>query len=72
LETFAAQLGIRATGFNREFNKMVSSIEAAAADLAAEFELRTDVPAATRASQMHMLRCIRFLPIATMAKQLQQ
>ena len=72
LETFAAQLGIRATGFNREFNKMVSGIEVAAADLAAEFESRTDVPAAIRASQMHMLRCIRFLPIATMAKQLQQ
>lgn len=72
LETFANQLGIRATGFNREFDKMVRGIEAAAAELEAEFEARTDVPDAVRASQMRMLRSIRFLRIATMAKQLQQ
>ena len=37
-----------------------------------QVEARTDVPAASRASQVRMLRSIRFLPIATMAKQLQQ
>jgi serine/threonine-protein kinase HipA len=72
LEAFANQLGIRATGFKREFNKMVGGIEAAAAELEAEFNARTDVPAAYQASQVRMLRSIRFLPIATMAKQLQQ
>lgn len=72
LEAFASQLGIRATSFNREFNKMVGRIEAAAAELEVEFEARTDVPNAVRASQLRMLRSIRFLPIATMAKQLQQ
>lgn len=71
LEAFALQLGIRATSFKREFNKMVGGIEAAAAELQAEFEARTDVPRAIRASQIRMLRSIRFLPIATMAKQLQ-
>ena len=72
VEAFANQLGIRATGFNREFNNMVGGIEAAAAALTEEFELRTDVPATHRASQSHLLRCIRYLPIAHMVKQLQQ
>lgn len=72
LEAFALQLGMGATSFNREFNKMVGGIEAAAAELQAEFEARTDVPSAIRASQIRMLRSIRFLPIATMAKQLQR
>jgi serine/threonine-protein kinase HipA len=72
LQAFALQLGIRATSFNREFNKMVGGIEAAAAELQAEFEARTDVPRAVRASQLRMLASIRFLPIATMARQLQQ
>jgi serine/threonine-protein kinase HipA len=72
LETFANQLGIRATGFNREFNKMVGGIEKAAAELEAEFAARTDIPDTARASQRRMLRSIRHLPIATMATQLQQ
>lgn len=72
LETFALQLGIRATSFNREFNKLVAGIETAAAALEAEFEARTDVPAVLRGSQSHMLRCIRYLPIQSMARQLQE
>jgi serine/threonine-protein kinase HipA len=72
LETFANQLGIRSTSFNREFNRMVSGVEAAAAELEAEFGARTDVPDAMRASQARMLRSIRFLPVATMAAQLRR
>lgn len=72
LEAFALQLGIRATSFNREFNKMVGGIDVAAAELEAEFEARTDIPDTARASQMRMLRSIRFLPIKTMTIQLQQ
>jgi len=72
LAQFAKHLGIGATGFTREFNKMVGRIEAVAADLYAEFEARQDVPDAIRASQTHMLRSIRFLPIQTMVRQLQQ
>jgi serine/threonine-protein kinase HipA len=71
LESFANQLGLGATSFNREFNKMVKGIGTAAAELEAEFEARTDVPAAFRASQVRMLRSIRYLPIATMVRQLQ-
>ena len=71
LEFFASQLGIRITSFNREFNRMVNGIGAAAAELEAEFEARTDVPREIRASQTHMLRCIRYLPIKTMIEQLQ-
>lgn len=70
LQAFANQLGIRATSFNRELNKMLSSIEAAALELETEFEARTDVPAHYRASQLRMVRSIRHLPIATMVKQL--
>ncbi|MDQ1833855.1 HipA domain-containing protein [Massilia scottii] len=70
LKAFADQLGIGATSFNRELTKMVGGIEAAAAELEAQFEARTDVPATIRGSQLHMLRCIRYLPIATMAQQL--
>lgn len=72
LEVFARQLGIRATSFDREFNRMVGGIAVAAAELEAEFEARTDVPAALRASQLRMLRSIRHLPIASMVQQLQQ
>lgn len=72
LEAFALQLGIRATSFNREFNKMVGGIDVAAAELEAEFEARTDIPDTARASQMRMLRSIRFIPIKTMTIQLQQ
>jgi serine/threonine-protein kinase HipA len=72
LEAFALQLGIRATSFNREFNRMVGGIDVAAAELEAEFEARTDIPDTARASQMRMLRSIRFLPIKTMTLQLQQ
>lgn len=72
LEAFARQLGIRATSFDREFNRMVGGIAVAAAELEAEFEARTDVPAALRASQLRMLRSIRHLPIASMVQQLQQ
>ena len=70
LQAFAGELGIRSTSFHREFTRMVSGIGKAAAELSAEFEARTDVPDAVRASQAHMLRSIRFLPIATMTKQL--
>lgn len=72
LEAFAGELGIRRTSFSREFNKMVSGIAAAAEKLEAEFEARTDVPPAVRASQRHMLRCIRYLPIETMTQQFQR
>jgi len=71
LETFANQLGIKGSSFKREFNKMVRGIEGAAEELEAEFAARTDVPNTARASQMRMLRSIRFLPISTMTKQLQ-
>ncbi len=67
---FAEQLGVRPSSFNREFNKMLTGIENAAEELEQEFIARTDVPQAYRASHAHMLRCIRFLPIQTMVKQL--
>ncbi|MDP3785891.1 MAG: HipA domain-containing protein [Undibacterium sp.] len=70
LQAFANQLGIRANSFNREFGKMLGGIEAAAFELEKEFEARTDVPTTYRASQLRMLRSIRYLPIATMVKQL--
>ena len=68
---FAEQLGVGLTGFNREFNRMIGGIEAAAATLYAQFEARTDVPPALRPAQMHMPRCIQHLPISTMVRQLQ-
>jgi serine/threonine-protein kinase HipA len=69
---FAKHLGMGPTSFNREFNKLVGGIEAAAKELVAEYEARTDVPPAMRGSQTKMLRSILHLPIATMSKQLQQ
>lgn len=72
VQAFAKQLGIQTTGFNREFNRMVNGIEAAATVLYEEYETRTDMPPGIRASQLHMLRSIRFLPIATMCRQLRQ
>lgn len=71
LHAFARRLRIGASAFHRELNKMVNGIEAAAAELEDEFLARTDVPPAYRASRSRMLRSIRFLPIASMVKQLQ-
>jgi len=72
LAEFAKHLGMGPTSFKREFNKLVGGIEAAAAELAAEYEARTDVPPEIRGSQIRMLLSIRHLPISTMSRQLQQ
>ena len=68
---FAKHLGMGPTSFKREFNKLVGGIEAAA-ELAAAYEARTDVPPKIRGSQIRMLLSIRHLPISTMSRQLQQ
>lgn len=70
LQAFAKVLGVPSTAFNRECTRMIANIEAAAVKLYEEFEARKDVPANLRASHSRMLRCIRHLPIQTMAQQL--
>jgi serine/threonine-protein kinase HipA len=72
LQQFARDLGLGESFFNREFDRMVSGIEAAAEELMAEYEARPDIPPHLRASQLRMLRSIQHIPLTTMDKQLSE
>lgn len=63
---FAEALGVPDITVRRELRNMGNSVLPAAEKVLAEYEQRTDVPAAIRAGQLRMIRSIIFLPIKTM------
>jgi len=69
---FGETLGVRESVARQELKRLVEAVVPAADKILAEYESRTDVPAAMRASQMKMLRAIIYLPIRSMRDQLKQ
>lgn len=70
--SFGEALGMTRAVANQELKRLVDAVVPAAEKILAEYEVRTDVPRAMRASQMKMLRAIIHLPIRSMRDQLKQ
>lgn len=67
---FGAQINLPVKVIERELDRLVRQIHTAADLVYTEFEQRSDVPLAQRASQLYMINCIRNMPIKEMVLQL--
>lgn len=69
---FGAQINLPVIVIERELDRLVKQIRTAGDLVYGEFEQRTDVPLAQRASQLYMINCIRNMPIKEMVLQLRR
>lgn len=68
----AEEIGLPTKVALKELSSIISTIENAADEIKDEFESNEDVPNDVRASQLTMIRTIRFMPIAELSRKLQR